>query len=174
MRNHKGFTIIDLAVTVVVISLLASVALPKFYRLTLRAEALSVQGVIGTMRSALSMQMARGLYQGEDLAAWAYDGTQALYPMKDLLLEQPKNYLGVLDNSDQLGSWYDDKQNHELVYVVRYGEIVNGITGTPKKVRWKINVIYDDRQPQSVETLQVKSVLGLVLQPATQHQWLYE
>ncbi len=156
------------------VAILASVALPKFYRLTLRAEALSAQGMIGQLRSALSMQMARGLYQGDDLAAWAHDGSRALYPMRDLLLEQPKNYLGVLENSNKRGSWYDDKLSHELVYVVRNDEIINGIAGEPKKIRWHISVIYDERQFDVVQTLHATSVLGLVLQPSTPHQWLFE
>ncbi|MBW2185553.1 MAG: prepilin-type N-terminal cleavage/methylation domain-containing protein [Deltaproteobacteria bacterium] len=174
MCNHKGFTILELIVVVAVVAILASVSLPKFYRLTLRAEALSAQGMIGQLRSALSMQMARGLYRGDNLAAWAHDGPRALYPMRDLLLEQPENYLGVQDNSNKRGSWYDDKFSHELVYVVRNDEIVNGIAGVPKKVRWHISVIYDERQSDDIETLHAASLLGLVLQPSTPHKWLFE
>lgn len=168
MRNHNGFTLLELIVVVAVVAILASVALPRFYRMTLRAEALSTQGMIGQLRSALSLQMARGLYQGDDLAAWAHDGLQALYPMHDLLLEQPENYLGIVEDSNQCGSWYDDKKTHELVYVVRNDEIVNGIDSSPKKVRWHISVIYDERQSQQ------KQLIGLVLQPATLHQWNFE
>lgn len=171
MRTSKGFTIIELIVVIAVVALLATVALPKFYSLTLRAEALGVQGMIGTVRSALSLQMARGLYQGADFVAWAHDGSHPLYPMRDLLLEPPQNYLGVLANSAQRGSWYDDKNSHELVYVLRNDEIVSGIEGAPKKVRWHIDVAYDDRP---VETLHATSALGLVLQPSTPHKWMYE
>lgn len=168
MRTQKGFTILELIVVIAVVALLASVAMPKFYRLTMRAEALGAQGMIGTVRSALSLQMARALYQGDDLAGWAQNGSRALFPMHDLLLEQPESYLGVIENSDQRGHWYDDKNSHELVYVVRNDEVVNGVTGTPPKVRWQINVIYDDRQPEK------KQVIGLVLQPVTAHQWTIE
>ena len=174
MHNQKGFTILELIVVIAVVALLASVALPKFYRLTLRAEALSAQGMIGQLRSALSLQMARGLYQGDNLAAWAHNGPRALYPMRDLLLEQPKKYLGVQENSNKRGSWYDDKKTHELVYVVRNDEIINGIAGVPKKVRWHISVVYDERPSDDVEMLHATSVLGLVLQPSTPHQWNFE
>ena len=171
MRNHKGLTILELIVVIAVVAVLVSVALPKFYQLTLRAEALSTQGMIGNVRSALSLQMARGLYNGDDFAAWAHDGSRALFPMHDLLLDRPQNYLGVLEKSNQRGSWYDDKNSYELVYVLRNDEIVTGIAGVPKKVRWHIVVVYDDRP---VETLHATSVLGLVLQPSTSHKWLYE
>jgi len=171
MRCSKGFTIIELIVVIAVVALLTTVALPKFYSLTLRAEALGVQGMIGNVRSGLSLQMARGLYNGDDFAAWAHDGSRALFPMHDLLLDRPQNYLGVLEKSNQRGSWYDDKNSYELVYVLRNDEIVTGIAGVPKKVRWHIVVVYDDRP---VETLHATSVLGLVLQPSTSHKWLYE
>lgn len=166
MRNTKGFTILELIVVIAVVSLLASVALPKFYSMTMRAEAVSVQGMIGQLRSALSIQIARGVSQGDNVGSWAHDGAQALYPMYDLLLERPENYLGVLENSGKRGHWYDDKYTHDLVYVVRNDEIVAGITGSPKKLRWRINVVYDKREPHIV--------LGLVLQPVTPHKWLYE
>jgi len=168
MCTQKGFTILELIVVIVVVALLASVSLSKFYRLTMRAEALGAQGMIGNVRSALSLQMVRGLSRGDNLATWAHDGVQALYPMKDLLLEQPKNYLGVLENSNKRGFWYDDKNSHELVYMVRNDEIVNGVTGLPKKVRWRIAAICDDLPPGK------KHILGLVLQPATPHKWLFE
>lgn len=167
MRNQKGFTILELIVVVAVVAVLASVALPRFYRMTLRAEALSTQGMIGQLRSALSLQMARGLYRGEDLAAWAHDGPRALYPMRDLLQEQPKNYLGVLANSDKRGFWYDDKLSHELVYVVNNDEIVTGVSGLPTKVRWHISLIY------AVKPMGGKQVLGLHLHPSSKHQWLF-
>jgi len=171
MRNHKGFTILELIVVIAVVAILASVALPKFYQMSLRAEALSAQGVIGQLRSALSLQMAQAMYQGEDFAAWAHTGPRALYPMHDLLQEQPKSYLGVLENSDQRGCWYDDKKTHELVYVVKNDEIVNGITGVPKKVRWHISLVYDKQPSPHVETLHSTSPLGVVLKPSTAHQW---
>jgi prepilin-type N-terminal cleavage/methylation domain-containing protein len=167
MRTSKGFTILELIVVIAVVALLASVALPKFYRLTLRAEALSAQGMIGTLRSALSMQMAQGLYQGADLAAWAHDGSRPLYPMHDLLLEQPKDYLGVLSDSDQRGKWFDDKQTHELVYVVRNDEIIHGITGTPKKVRWRIFALHEQMAGGN-------QLVGLLLQPVIKPQWMFE
>lgn len=168
MRHSKGFTILELIVVIAVVALLATVALPKFYTLTRRAEVLGAQGMVGNVRSALSLQMARGLYQGEDLSAWAYDGKHALYPMRDLLLEPPQNYRGVVAESNERGCWYDDKNSHELVYVLRNDDNVAGVTGVPKKVRWRIEAVYDERGPEE------KRVIGLLLQPSIQHQWTIE
>ena len=170
MRNHFAFTKLELVVAVAVISILAAVVMPQFYRLTMRAEAMNVQGVIGSLRSALSFKMAQALSQGDDMAALAYGGEKPLNPMHDLFEERPDKYLGVIGKSAQRGSWYDDRNSHELVYVVRNDNIVDGISGSPKRLRWRLNVVYvyGDGQPKK------KQVLGLALQPATPHRWLEE
>jgi len=164
MRNLKGFTLLELAVVVTVVALLVAVLLPKFYQLTLRAEALQVQGVIGTLRSALSVKVVRGLYSGEGLDANDYKGENALCVIHDLLDNQPESYLGVIENSDNRGSWYDDKRTHELVYVVKSDSIVSGIAGSPIKIRWRIEAVYSGEKSKN-------QFLGLVLQPATKHNW---
>lgn len=168
MRNQKAFSALELIVVVFIVAVLVSVALPKLYDTILRAEALNAQGTIGTLRSALSLRMASGVYQGEDLSSWVHGGSHAIYPMRDLLSEQPENYLGVCGNSEERGSWYDDKLSHELVYVARNDEIVEGALGSPAKVRWRIAVVYDERYARQ------KKLIGLALQPSTIHQWKYE
>ena len=172
--STKGFTTFELIVVIALLALLASVALPKFYHLSLRAEALSVQGTIGTMRSALSYKMAHALARGVNMENGAVDGANPIYPMRDLLNEYPHEYLGVLTASDRRGVWYDDKNTHELVYVMRNDKIVSGITGKPKKIRWGIVTIYAEPNSHAVETLHATSPLGLILQPSTLHKWVYE
>ena len=166
MRHPKGFTLLELAVVVAVVALLLAVLLPKFYQLTLRAEALQVQGVIGTLRSALSVKVVRSLHQEEQLLLGVHDKSNALFVMRDLLLTYPDNYLGVIENSNISGSWYDDQVTHELVYVVRNDDIVSGINGNIKKVRWRIEAVYSDNVN--------KQFLGLIIQPVTKHKWISE
>nr|WP_320049030.1 type II secretion system protein [uncultured Desulfuromonas sp.] len=166
MRKQRGFTLLELIVVSAVVCILASVALPKFLRLMHQAEVVSVQGVIGQMRSALSLRMSHGLYRGDDLAAWAHDGSRALYPMKDLLLELPKNYLGVIATSNRRGYWYDDKNSHELVYVLRDDGLIEDGAARPVQLRWKIRVLYGVLAEGERPTL-----LGLVLQPSSPIRW---
>ncbi len=164
MNNQKGFTLFELVVVVVLVASLVAVLLPKFYQLTLRAEALQVQGVIGTLRSALGVKVVRALYSDERLTASDYNGKSNLYVMQNLLDQQPESYLGVIENSDKRGSWYDDKENHELVYVMKNDSIVSGVSGSPTKVRWRIEAVYSGEKTEN-------KFLGLVLQPATKHKW---
>nr|WP_320114846.1 prepilin-type N-terminal cleavage/methylation domain-containing protein [uncultured Desulfuromonas sp.] len=167
MHRQRGFTLLELIVVIAVVIILASVVLPKFLRLMHQAEVSAVQGMVGQMRSALSLQMSRGLYRGDDLAAWACDGSRPLYPMHDLLLDPPENYLGVLSASDRRGCWYDDKNSHELVYVLRHDELVQGFSATPAKLRWQIRVIRGPLSAGEPDTL-----IGLVLQSSSATHWI--
>ena len=169
MNKQRGFTLLELIVVIAVVIILASVVLPKFVRLLDRAEVSAVQGMMGQMRSALSLQMSRGLYRGDELGAGDDGGSQALYPMHDLLLETPENYLGVLETSDRRGCWYDDKNSHELVYVLRDDTLVDGAQSTPATLRWQITIIHG-----SVVDGGQRELIGLVLQSSTPTQWRVE
>ncbi len=166
MRDEIGFTVLELAIVVVLVAVLASVALPKFYRLVVTSEIAGVEGVIGTVRSALSMQMARSLTSGDDIRQLACGGRLALYPLRDLLDKKPKGYVGVVADSSRRGSWYDDKNSHELVYVLRNDKIVVGIKGKPKKLRWRIEAAFEKVSP-----FNDKKVTVLELRRVTAFTW---
>ena len=51
-RNRKGFTLLELIIVVIVIGILASVALPRFIRVTERARIGEAKSILGTIRSS--------------------------------------------------------------------------------------------------------------------------
>ena len=164
-RSQDAFTTFEFLIVVILFVILLAVALPKFHHLSLRAETVGVQGTIGTLRSALSMKMARALHQGQDFKAWLPDGEQALYPMRDLLTKHADEYLGVLPDSKKRGHWFDDRENHELVYVIRNDEIVSGITTKPKQLRWRLVGVHQDINDHN------SPVIAIQLQPLTPFKW---
>ncbi|MCD6525959.1 MAG: prepilin-type N-terminal cleavage/methylation domain-containing protein [Desulfuromonas sp.] len=172
MRNQKGFTLIELVVVLVVLSLLAAVAVPKFIEVTKQAEASSVKGVLGNLRSALSLRMAQGIINGDDMTKWTYNGANdadRLYPMDDLLIEKPEAYLGVISDSSNRGAWYDDAENHELVYVFKNDDVINGGSGTsPKRIRFHIVRVDEDGIVDGAG-----DTAGLVLSPVDNYTWNY-
>jgi prepilin-type N-terminal cleavage/methylation domain-containing protein len=53
--KRKGFTLIELMMTVAIISILASVAIPKFGNMLAKTKESSTKGALGGIRSALSI-----------------------------------------------------------------------------------------------------------------------
>lgn len=58
MRNEKtlkkGFTLMELVIVIVIIGILASVAIPKFYDMSADAKAASCKSSLATVRSAIA------------------------------------------------------------------------------------------------------------------------
>ena len=132
INKQKGFTLIELIVVMVIVGLLGAVAVPKFIDLTDKAEAASVKNVLGSVRSALSLKVASGLVNGDNLQSWTYNGSAPLNPMNDLLAEKPESYLGVLTTNpaaSETGKWWDRNLNaadHWMMYKLKQPTIITG------------------------------------------------
>ncbi len=128
-KQQSGFTLIELIVVMVIVGLMAAVAVPKFINMTKKAEAASVKNVLGSVRSALSIKVASGLVNGDNIADWTFNGALPLNPMDALLAEKPESYLGVRASNaaaGDTGKWWDRSNGHWLMYKLKNPSIVTG------------------------------------------------
>lgn len=115
-HRRLGFTLLELAVVVCVVALLASVGLERLLRYQELAEKAAMENAASVMRSALGLRFA-ALYLDGNVGE--IDRLAQENPM-DWLAQRPPNYLGVLWSppleSLPKGSWYYDKMTNLLVY----------------------------------------------------------
>ena len=122
-RAAGAFTLIEFAISVAIIGVLAGMLLQrvKFYQE--EAELAAVEQVVGTLRSALHLRMAQ-LHVHHSPVEMASLAEQN--PM-DWLSEKPRNYVGEFfappDQNVKNGNWYFDRREKCLVYLLNNGKI---------------------------------------------------
>ncbi len=144
LSDQSGFTLFELAVVVAIISILAVLAIDKIWALRMDAERAAVAQVVGSLRSALGIEVASRVVQ---------NGVQTLpdlagnNPM-DLMAQSPPGYLGELENADPGslagGQWYFDPRGGALVYLVRFPGSFDTTLKAPPRLRFRIVLRYRD------------------------------
>jgi prepilin-type N-terminal cleavage/methylation domain-containing protein len=71
-HRTKGFTLVELVLVITLLGILAVVALPRFFNMSVGARQASRDGVLGSVRSGLALWRANDLVTG---GAGAYPGT---------------------------------------------------------------------------------------------------
>ncbi len=87
-NNQKGFTLIELVIVIVILGILAAVGIPQFLDLRDEAEEASVNHMIGSLESALSIYASKQYVNGNTITV--------VNPF-DQLSNIPNNYNGIND-----------------------------------------------------------------------------
>ena len=170
-QRNKGFSLLELVIVIVIISVLFVVAISRLLALMVDAERVTMETVAGTLRSAIGMKVADSIVKSKVAQLSAFEGSN---PMA-LLAETPHNYLGEFDGADpaQLedGNWYYDKRNKVLVYLVRHKGFFSGGQANPPRARFAMRVVYSDTNGNGVFDTGVDEIQGLRLVAVEPYSW---
>ncbi len=167
--RQRGFTLLELVVVVIVISILGLFALDRIWSLRVAAEQAAVSQVVGNIRSALGMEVSRLALAGKlDTVA----KLQSTNPMR-LLTQTPHNYIGEKNKlpTDQSGIWYYNKNHHILVYAVQYSEHFETRLPGKARIRFRIKLDYADRNRNGRFDVGTDNIGGLDLVALEPYRW---
>jgi general secretion pathway protein G len=168
--NQRGFTILELVVVIIVISILGLFAIDRIWALRIAAEQAAVTQIVGNIRSALGLEVAKLALAGKMNAVAKLENSNPV----TLLAQAPSNYAGEKNDSSEMtesGSWYFDKELKTLTYNVIYTDnFRTELDGIPR-IRYRIKLIYNDENKNNRFDPNVDAIGGLDLLPLEKYSW---
>lgn len=167
MASSRGFTLFELVVFILVVSIVFSVGMRRFQSFPGEAERANFLAITAQIKAAVNLQMMNAIAEGNWQTIGRFENSN---PM-NLMLETPSNYAGEFGLVDEFGmprrTWYFDSYNGHLVYLANdssslFSTMGDG-TSTLSSIRFRIAVKYDD-QPEEVPEglgIDVSTVTGL-------------
>lgn len=163
--RERGFSLFELMVVIVIISVLATVLLFRFSYYQEMAEKAAMESTARLIKTALQIHLAELIIANRQREAEALERED---PMR-WLEKKPPNYGGAYHDYAQPGTWYFDEREQQLVYVVITGSRLKLDTETePKQVRFRARLLKDRLQ---VAGGPVESVTGITLAPVKPYRW---
>ena len=158
MRRARGFSLIELAITLALISVLAGLLLERMVYYQEVAEKASMEQVAADLRSSVNLRAAELVLDN----GFAELDELVLKNPFELLAQKPQNYLGVLDgpSPEQVpgGKWYFDKRSKEVVYSIDLGRYFVSDGRGPKRVAWRIETVAGAGRPGTAQWARLELV----------------
>ena len=137
-QKQTGFTLLELAIVIMFISILASIFVNRMQRYQELAEKTVVEATVANMRSGLRYRIAELMINGQmnEMGSLSREN-----PMS-WLKAPPSNYLGQIAQTSQQrippGSWYYDQRRHELIYLLQHSRYFKPGPDGQKVIRFRV------------------------------------
>ena len=167
--NAQGFTLLELVVVMVLVSILALVALDRVWLLRAQAERAAVTTVAGNIRSALGMEVAKYALANELYKIAALEGSNPV----TLLAQAPGEYVGEITDEAAIkdkGIWYFNSQSKMLVYRVQFDEYFKSDLNAPF-IRFQVKLRYGDKNNNGKFDFKTDTIDGLDLVSMDTYHW---
>lgn len=174
VSGQGGFTLLELVVVVIVVSVLFLAALNKVWSLQTTVERTTMDYNIGALRSALALQFVAMIVRKDEEGIRQLAGSN---PMT-LLNQRPGNYLGEFTGVDpaslESGHWYFDRQQKVLTYLVKNRQFFQSVLSGPPRVRWSVRLDVATPDSSISSGLALDQLEGLSLVPMEGYVWREE
>ena len=158
-------------IVIVIVSVLAAIATDRLLKLRFEAERVTVESIVGAMRSALYIDFAAAAASGQTERIDTAGGSNPMLRLSG----KPAGYAGEFYGPDPAvfapGTWYFDTRDRAIVYIVRFPEqFVTGLNGPPR-ARFTVEPDYEDIDGNGRFDPGRDPVLGLKLVPLEPYSW---
>lgn len=173
-HNTRGASYIELLVITILILIFIVMVINRVWPLRIAAERVSMEHMLGTLNSALGIEMvARASHGG--LAHMA--DLEGSNPM-NLLDEPPANYIGELQTPEPENidgySWYFDRTRKILVYRVANDDYFETELPGPARARFQLRLHYRDSNNNQRYDPGIDTLAALRLEALESYHWKIE
>jgi prepilin-type N-terminal cleavage/methylation domain-containing protein len=172
VRNpQSGFTLFELIVVVVIISILAATFLNRVMYYQEQAEKTAMVEVAAAIQTSLILQYGQMLIHGREREV----STLAVENPMNWLLKKPPNYAGEFfaptPASVHSGNWVFDLKSRELIYIPSLtGHLAPGKDGY-KWIRYRVALKYEPAYGASGGTANPREFIGVLFEQVEPNLW---
>ncbi len=138
-KQRAGFTLIELTVVIIIVSLLFVAAAERFTYWEERAEKAAMESVLAGVKMGLQIRMAEMIMSNRQPGLGQLETEN---PMR-WLQEPPPNYAGEYTATPKPGNWYYSVKEHELVYVPSSISHLEPKAGS-RELRFRVAIRYEN------------------------------
>ena len=164
-RRERGFSLLELAVVAVVLSVVMAVLLNRLAFYQEAAERAHFETTLRMYKTALQIRLAELIVERREGEARTLEVENPTL----WLSEKPTNYAGEYPRQPEPGHWYFDRETRELVYVANSasGLVLTGGNGL-KQLRFRVKILY---QTINAGSQQIRGIGGVSITPSAAYQW---